>query len=150
MGNEGVKRLLASLPFTCLPSAALCKALPPTPPLSQETTLIVCISLSNPLSLLLPVLFFHFPLPSLLPTSFFLPPPPQQPHLCLSVSLFLPLISQAMKHGGWCTQRSNNRRGAHSREMQGTETWEQTDWGSGTESRALDCNKKTTTKNMPS
>lgn len=146
MGNEGVKRLLASLPFTCLPSAALCKALPPTPPLSQETTLIVCISLSNPLSLLLPVLFFHFPHHlSFRPLFFY---PPNNP-TCVCQSHSFSLLSAKQWSMGGDVHSEDNRRGAHSREMQGTETWEQTDWGSGTESRALDCNKKTT-KNMPS
>lgn len=123
IGNEGVKRLLASLPFTCLSSAAHLKALPPTPPLSQEMTLIVCVSLSSPVSLLLPVLSFHFPQPSLLLTSFFLPlcsalPPPVSVSLTLSPS-YQP-SSEAWR-GAVCSE--DNRRGAQSREMQGTETW---------------------------
>lgn len=111
IGNEGVMKLLASLPSTFPPTAAHCPQSPSThssflswngtdclpPPVSSSvsTSLYCLLALS-----------FSFT-PSLLPPSslstYLLCPPLL--HLCLSVSLFLPLIRQAVKHGESCIQR---------------------------------------------
>lgn len=96
IGNEGATRLSAPLPSPPSTFPPTCfKACPPTP-LTQTCLPFYVLSSISRL-----VLSFSFN-PSLLQPShlFHLSAPPTPLHLCLSVSLSLHLLRQAVKHGG--------------------------------------------------
>lgn len=137
IGNEGVMKLLASLPSTSrtlLPNSF--KACPPTPPHSHEMAPTVCLSLSSPMSLLVSVLLFHFPSPRL---SFYLSAPPPT---CVCQSHSFSLLSDRQWSMGklYAVKTTAGERGAvKCRELRLKKL---RSWGWVTDLRALHCNKR--------